>query len=60
MVFTSHTSKLTINNNLNGLCVIFDEHVCLEIVAKQMVLNMHMIANVHKSMLENVEHVQKK
>lgn len=60
MVLTARTSKLTIDNNLNGLCDIFDEHVGLEIVAKQMVLKMQLIANVHKSLLENMEHVQKK
>jgi hypothetical protein len=31
---------MTIDNNLNGLCDIFDEHVGLEIAAKQMVLKM--------------------
>jgi hypothetical protein len=40
MVLIGCTSKLTIDNNLNGLCDIFDEHACLEIVAKQIVLKM--------------------
>jgi len=51
---------MTIDNNLNGLCDIFDEHVGLEIAAKQMVLKMQLITNVHKSLLKNVKHVQKK
>jgi hypothetical protein len=26
MVFTRHIPRLTVNNNLNGLCDVFDEH----------------------------------
>jgi len=51
---------LTIDNNQNGLCDVFDEHASPEIVANQMILKMQLIVNVHKSFLENVEHVQKK
>jgi hypothetical protein len=32
MVLTSHTPKLTIDNSLNGLCDVFDEHVGPEVM----------------------------
>jgi hypothetical protein len=31
MVITSHTPRLIIDNSLNGLCDVFDEHVGLEV-----------------------------
>jgi len=56
MVFIGRTPILTIDNSLNGLCDVFDEHASLEIMANQMILKMQLIASVHKSLLENVEH----
>jgi hypothetical protein len=38
MVLTGHMPILTIDNNLNGLCDVFDEHASLEIMADQMIL----------------------
>jgi hypothetical protein len=58
MVFTRHTPRLTIDNSLNGLCDVFDEHARSELNAMQMVHKMELIVNVHKSILENVEQVQ--
>jgi hypothetical protein len=54
------TPKLTTDNNFNGLCNVLDEHATLEVMVELMVHKMELIANVHKSLLENVEHVQKK
>ncbi len=52
--------KLTIDNNFNGLCNIFNEHANPQVVTDQMILKMQLIASVHKSLLKNVEDVQKK
>jgi len=60
MVLTICTPRLTIDNNFNGLCDVFDEFVSLEVMTKQMVQNMQLIVVVHRLLLENVEHVQKK
>jgi hypothetical protein len=35
MVFTSHTPRLTIDNNLKGLCDVFDEQENLKVMAKK-------------------------
>ncbi len=34
MVLTGHNPRLTVENNLNGLCDVVDEHVGLEAMAK--------------------------
>jgi phage shock protein A len=34
----------------------FDEHENPKVIVDQMILKMQLIANVHKSLLENVEH----
>jgi hypothetical protein len=60
MVLIRCTPRLTIDNNFNGLCDVFDEFVGLEVTTKQMVQNMQLIVVVHRLLLENVEHVQKK
>ncbi len=60
MVLIMCTPKLTTDNNFNGLCNVLDEHATLEVMVELMVHKMELIANVHKSLLENVEHVQKK
>ncbi len=60
MVFTGYTPKFTIDNSLSGLCDVFDEQESLKIMANQMILKMQLIASVHKSLFENVEHVQRK
>jgi hypothetical protein len=60
MVFIGCTPRLTIDNNLIGLCDVFDEQENPEFIAKQMILKMQLIANVHKTLLENVEHAHRK
>ncbi len=60
MVLIECTPRLTIDNNFNGLCDVFDEFVGLEVTVKQMVQKMQLIAVLHRSLLENVEHAQKK
>jgi hypothetical protein len=60
MVFTGRTPRFTIDNNLNDLCDVFDDHASLEVMAYQMILKMQLITSVHKSLLVNVEHVQRK
>jgi hypothetical protein len=60
MVLTNHTPKFTIDNSLSGLCDVFDEHASPEVMVDQMILKMQLIASVHKSLLENVEHAQRK
>jgi hypothetical protein len=52
--------RLTIDNSLNGLCDVFDEQASPEVMANQMILKMQLITSVHKFLLENVEHAQKK
>jgi hypothetical protein len=52
--------RLTIDNNLSGLCNVFDEQASPEVMGDQMILKMQLIASVHKSLLENVEHAQRK
>jgi hypothetical protein len=56
LVFTGCTPRLTINNSLSGLCDVFDEQKNLEVVVDQMILKLQLIASVHKTLLENVEH----
>jgi hypothetical protein len=60
MVLTRCTPRLTIDNIFNGLCDVFDEFAGLEMMAKQMVQKMQLIVILHRSLLENVEHAQKK
>jgi hypothetical protein len=60
MVLIGCTSRLTIDNNFNGLCDVFDEFASLEMMVEQMVQKMQFIVVVHRSLLENVEHAQKK
>jgi hypothetical protein len=38
MVFIGCTPNLTIDNNLSGLCDVFDEHASPEVMANQMIL----------------------
>jgi hypothetical protein len=52
--------RLTIDNSFNGLCDVFDEHASPEIMADEMIIKMQLITSVHKSLLENVEHAQRK
>jgi hypothetical protein len=56
LVLTSRMPRLTIDNSLSGLCDVVDEQKSLEVVANQMILKTQLIASVHKSRLENVEH----
>jgi hypothetical protein len=56
MVLTGCTPRLTIDNNLNGLCDVFDEQENPEVMVKQMIRKMRLIVSVHKTLLENVKH----
>jgi hypothetical protein len=38
MVLTNHTPRFTIDNNLSGLCDVFDEQDNPEVITKQMIL----------------------
>jgi hypothetical protein len=60
MVFTRCAPKLTIDNNLNRLHDVFYEYVGAKVMAKYMVQKTLLIVEVHRSLLKNVEHVQKK
>jgi hypothetical protein len=60
MVLIGHTPRLTIDNNLNGSCDVFDEHENPEVIVEQMILKMWLITIMHKTLLENVEHAQRK
>jgi len=60
MVFTSCTPRLTINNNLSGLCDVFDEQKNPKVIVEEMILKMQLITSVHKTLLENVEHAHRK
>jgi hypothetical protein len=60
MVLTGRTPRSTINNNLSGLCDVFDDQESPKVMANQMIFKMQLIASVHKSLLENVEHDQRK
>ncbi len=59
-VLTRRTPRPTIDNSLSCLCDVFDEQASAEVMANQMIFKMQLIVSVHKSLLENVEHAQKK
>jgi hypothetical protein len=59
-MFTGRTPRLNINNSRSGLCDVFDEQETPEVMANQMIFKMQLITSVHKSLLENVEHAQRK
>jgi hypothetical protein len=54
MVLTERTPRLTINNNLNGFCDVFNEFKGPEAMVEQMVQKMQLIV-VHISLLEHVD-----
>jgi len=60
MVLIGCMPRLTIDNSLSGLCNVFDEQASPRVMVDQMIFKMQLIASVHKSLLENVEHAQKK
>jgi hypothetical protein len=60
MVFISCTLRLTIDNSFTGLCDVFDEQENPEVMAKQIIFKMQLIASVHKTLLKNVEHAQRR
>jgi hypothetical protein len=57
---TGRNPRLIVDNNLNGSCAIVDEHVGHKAMIEQMINKMHLVVNIHKVLLENVEQVQKK
>jgi hypothetical protein len=60
MVLTNRTPRFTVDNNLSGLCDVFDEQENPKIIVEQMIFKMQLIAKLHKTLLENVEHPQRK
>jgi hypothetical protein len=59
MVLIERTPRLTIDNNLNGFCDLFNAFKGVEAMVEQMVQNMQLIV-VHISLLKHVEHSPKK
>jgi len=53
-------TKLTIDNNLNRLHIVFYESIGPKVMARHMVQKMQLIIEVHRSLFKNVKHVQKK
>ncbi len=56
MVLTGRMLRFTIDNNLSGLCDVFDEQENSKVITMQMILKMRLIASVHKILLKTVEH----
>ncbi len=55
MVLRRRSPKLIVDNSLNELCDVVDEHVGSEVMAEHMIQKMQLVSCIHKSMLENVE-----
>jgi len=51
MVLRRHSPKLIVNNSLNELCDVIDEHVGSEVMAEQMIQKMQLVSCIHKSVL---------
>jgi hypothetical protein len=56
MVLTGRMLRFTIDNNLSGLCDVFDEQENSKVITMQMIFKMRLIASVHKILLKTVEH----
>jgi len=59
MVLIGHNPRLTTNNNLSVLCVVVGKQVGHEVMVEQMINKMQLVANIYKTLLENVEQAQK-
>lgn len=60
MIHTRRIPRLNVDNSLNSLIKIVIDHMELKDVALHMVKKMELVANLHESLLENLEHAQKK
>jgi len=60
MVLIGRNPRLTANNNLSGLCVVVGKQVGHEAMVELMINKMQLVANIYKTLLENVEQAQKK
>jgi len=60
MILTRRTPRLNVDNSLNSLIKIVDDHMELKDVFLHMVKKMELVACLHDSLLENLEHAQKK
>jgi hypothetical protein len=60
MVLTGCSPRLIVNNSLSGLCAIVDEQVGHEAMVEHMINKLKLVANIYKTLLENVEQAQKK
>jgi hypothetical protein len=60
MILTRRTPRLNVNNSLNSLIKIVVAHMELKDVASHMVKKLELVASLHESLLENLEHAQKK
>jgi hypothetical protein len=60
MLFIGRMPRFTIDSTFNGLCDVFDGQENPKVMVEQMILNMRLITSVHKTLLENVEHAQRK
>jgi hypothetical protein len=55
MILTRMIPRLTVDNRLNNLTQVMDDHIDLEEMALQMVFKMELVAQLHESLLENVD-----
>jgi hypothetical protein len=55
MVLRKRSPKLIVDNSLNELCDVVDEHVGSKVMVEQMIQKMKLVSCIHKSMIENVE-----
>ncbi len=51
---------MNVDNNLNSLIKIVDDHMELKDVFLHMVKKVELVACLHDSLIENLEHAQKK
>ncbi len=57
MILIGMIPRLTIDNWLNSLTQVVDDQIDLEKMALQMVSKMELMAQLHESLLENVDRV---
>jgi len=60
MVLIRCSLRLIVSNSLNGLCDVVNEQVGPKAMAGHILLKKQLVSWIHKSLLENVEQVQKK
>jgi hypothetical protein len=60
MIMTNMTPRLTIDNRLNNSTQIVEDRIVHEEMALHMVFKMKLVAQLHESLLQNVDQAQKK